>query len=149
MWQNTGTCRFGDGCKFAHGERSGSDPRGQGQGAQGPTVQSRGSNDRPEDVDLQRQMTEVLGMVKQLNQMATNTAGSKPLEPSENGQVANGSSALPEVTRERATHQLSEEDQGLASRLFVPQRSTYIEDEGCMQRKTTEGTVLDFARLAR
>ena len=93
-------------------------------------------------------MTEVLGMVKQLNQMATNTAGSKPLEPSENGQVANGSSALPEVTRERATHQLSEEDQGLASRLFVPQRPTYIEDEGGMQRKTTEGTVLDFARLA-
>ena len=48
-----------------------------------------------------------------------------------------------------ATHQLSEEDQGLASRLFVPQRPTYIEDEGGMQRKTTEGTVLDFARLAQ
>ena len=110
---------------------------------QGQNAQGRDSNDGLDDVNLRRQMTEVLGVVLQMSQMVANSTGNmRQAEPRGIGQEVSGSRAPPEVARERAAHQSAKEDQELASRMFVSQRATHIEDEGGMERKTSDGTVL-------
>ena len=113
MWRNTGTCAFGDKCKFEHADKG--IPNGHAS-----HMQNSSSNDRPGDLDIQRQMTEALGMFQQ---MATNSVGT--------AQESRGSAAPTEVSRR--THQASGEEAG---RLFVTQRPTRIEEGGGLQQSS-------------
>ena len=114
MWQKTGTCAYGNKCKFAYAGNA-------------PHVQNSSSQGMPGDMGFQRQG--VLGMFQQ---MATDSVeNGLPTESRGITQESRGSAALAKVSRR--TQQAPEEEAG---RLFVTQRLTRIKEDGGLHQSS-------------